>query len=62
MLGLARTGNLKSHSRTRPIVKPAVPETEYSGARVARHLGRVIVGWLAIIIVIQLAVKYFGSN
>jgi hypothetical protein len=29
---------------------------------VCRQLGRAIVGWLTIIIVIQLAVKYFGWN
>lgn len=33
-----------------------------SPAFVAWALGRAIIGWLTVIIVIQLAVKYFGSN
>ena len=34
--------------------------TDRSTNSVLRHLGRIIIGWLAIIIVVQLAVKYFG--
>ena len=36
--------------------------TTKSLAFVCRQLGRAIVGWLTAIIVIQLAVKYFGWN
>jgi len=31
-------------------------------AFVCRQLGRAIIGWLTVIIVVELAVKYFGSN
>lgn len=31
-------------------------------AAVCRHLGRVIIGWLLAIIVIEMAVKYWGGT
>lgn len=39
---------------------PDQPETSLSA--VCRHLGRVIVGWLTVIIVIEVAVKYWGGQ
>jgi hypothetical protein len=53
-------GELDSRSALGPLAADASGKTEHSAARTMRLLGRVIIGWLAAIIVIQLVAKSFG--
>lgn len=60
MRDLVQFGELKSRLLARPRAKQTAEENAHSARSVMRHLGRVILGWLTIIIAIQLAVKHFG--
>jgi len=59
MRNLDQLGELGSRSLG-PLTADANGKTEHSAARTMRLLGRVIIGWMAAIIVIQLVVKSFG--
>ena len=43
-------------------IQATPPTNEPRLAEICRHIGRVIVGFLTIIIVIELAVKYWGAQ
>jgi hypothetical protein len=59
MHNLDQVGSLNSDALARQHAKQATVETDYSALSVMHHLARAIIGWLTIIIVIQLVVKHF---